>query len=287
MPSPSVRRTSSHSSVVSLLPLGTVRRSPPPHFFAATMGGGRDRARKTTRLPAALREELGIEDIADRSRHSKKPRQFSVSARKAARKEQRRAKHAARSPSAPNAERKATRAPAPTSAPAPMPRPAAKKPKLMPNAEHSTTKQVLDPISGVMKTVQAPKRREPTKLERMSGEPTAAPHMSHTKVPRAKSQVERDEDDEIAWLEYQLSRSKNHSEGDDVDGTLYLLTQTYWMIWISFILSRRRKGQTKKRVKRPWSKIQMHLRMKIWKTHSTTWKPAIWTTTTSMKNSLT
>ena len=59
---------------------------------------GVDRARSTTRLPAALREELGIADAAQKGRPAKKARLFKVSARKEARKEQRQAKHASRAP---------------------------------------------------------------------------------------------------------------------------------------------------------------------------------------------
>lgn len=186
------------------------------------MGGGRDRARSTTRLPAALREELGLGEEAERPRHAKKPRLFAVSARKAARKEQRRAKHASRAPSSAHASRKAPSAPkAPSpSMPAERVTPLT-KPKRAPT-EHSATKQVMDPISGAFKTVQAPKRREPTKLERMSGESAVTPRAGPS---RAVSKVERDEDDEIAWLEYQLSRSKGKMrEDDDVDGMFFMLT---------------------------------------------------------------
>lgn len=189
---------------------------PPPIFF--DMGGGRDRARSTTRLPAALRDELGIDDGSTRPRKAKKPRLYAVSARKAARKEQRRAKHVARAPLA-------TSAPSKTSMASHAPLKATKEVKRpVPSAASTgqrgrappvpTTKQVVDPISGALKTVQASTRHGPTKLERMSGSTkTTQSHSTHL------SQVERDEDDEIAWLEHQLSRGRSAREGDDVDGT--------------------------------------------------------------------
>ncbi|WFD25595.1 suppressor of glycerol defect [Malassezia nana] len=190
------------------------------------MGGGRDRARSTTRLPAALRDELGIDDGSTGLRKAKKPRLIGVSARKAARKEQRRAKHAARAPRATSAPSKT-----PTTSHAPLTaRKEVKKP--VPSTEPTgqrarappvpTTKQVLDPISGALKTVQASTRHGPTKLERMSGSSTK----TQSRFTRL-SQVERDEDDEIAWLEHQLSQGRSVREGDDVDDLLEDLDKLY------------------------------------------------------------
>lgn len=192
------------------------------------MRQGKDRARSTTRLPAALQAELGIDTNSHGGGHSKhkKPQRTTIGARKAARKEQRRAKHAARVPT--------KKRPAPTSTPvhaqttsAPSKskaEPARKKARVteppIPPAEQRT---VMDPITGQMKTTTAPahKQKGPTKLEKLmqkTGQTTESTSPDITSQ-RSLSRVEQQEEDEIAWLEHQLygKKGQKQQEGDDLD----------------------------------------------------------------------
>ena len=181
---------------------------------------GVDRARSTTRLPAALREELGIEDAAQKGRPAKKARLFKVSARKEARKEQRQAKHASRAP-------KRRPAPVVPSKGPPTTEEHAKKPlsKVSP-PQGAPARLVMDPITGQMRSAPSSSSK-PTKLERMmraDDRTSKEPSKQHN-----ISELERQEEDEIAWLEHHLYGKKGPSqkEGDDVDDLLDDLNRFY------------------------------------------------------------
>ncbi|WFD33936.1 suppressor of glycerol defect [Malassezia cuniculi] len=176
------------------------------------MRGPRDRVRSTTRLPAALREELGIED-------QKRPRKVSsVTARKQARREKR--KRGPEPKKRPN-EQHATRAP--TTVPRPQ-RPAAhtkpaaqikdkekqERPSKTPKEEFRT---IVDPITGKKRRVES--KKGSSALAALAREPDA-PQAAKRKL----TQAEKDEEDEIAWLEHQLygrRGKRTATEGDDLD----------------------------------------------------------------------
>ena len=186
---------------------------------------GVDRARSTTRLPTALREELGIEDSTQKGRPAKKARLFKVSARKEARKEQRQAKHASRAPKrrpAPVAPSKGPPTKSETEEHAKKAVSKVSPPKVAP------TRLVMDPITGQMRPASSSSSSsKPTKLERMMRADDI------TSKERSKwhsiSELERQEEDEIAWLEHQLYGKKgpSHKEGDDVDDLLDDLNRFY------------------------------------------------------------
>lgn len=185
---------------------------------------GIDIARSTTRLPAALREELGIEDPTPKGHPPKKARLSKVSARKEARKEQRRSKHA-------------SRAPRPRPAPVPPSKGISTNSKMMervkkaqanaPTEKAAPTRHVMDPITGQMKSVQSSSLSGPTKLERMM-RVDDIPAKERLKKP-LMNDSERQEEDEIAWLEHHLygTKGQSHKEGDDVDGLLDDLDRFY------------------------------------------------------------
>ena len=181
------------------------------------MRGPRDRVRSTTRLPAALREELGIE-------HARGPRRVSsITARKQARREKRnksQPQHKRRRVATEPATEKACHEPrepasAPHTPPTP-PTPPAEKPekeKKKQSKDGPQMRTITDPITGGQRRVE--QKQGSATLAALAAEPDApAP------APKRKlTQAERDEEDEIAWLEYQLygRRGKRASEGDDLD----------------------------------------------------------------------
>lgn len=189
---------------------------------------GIDIARSTTRLPAALREELGIEEPSQKGHPHKKARLSSVSARKEARKEQRRAKHASRAPK----PRPAPAAPSKGPSTKPMMKERVKKsPSNAPTEKAAPTRLVMDPITGQMRSAQSSSSSSsssgPTKLERMMQEydnPTKERSKKHL-----MNELEREEEDEIAWLEHHLygKKGQSHREGDDVDDLLDDLSRFY------------------------------------------------------------
>lgn len=162
------------------------------------MRGPRDRVRSTTRLPAALREELGIE-------HAKRPKRVNaVTARKQARREKRRK---------PQPETKRRRIePEPSVRAERQPQSKAADPPATPKSGKEEQKRtVTDPITG--KQVRVAQKKGSSALAALTQDP---------EQPRAKRKLkpaEKDEEDEIAWLEHQLYGRKKtkSSEGDDLD----------------------------------------------------------------------
>lgn len=164
---------------------------------------GKDIARNTTRLPAALRAELGIEDGALKKRRGL----FSVSARKAARKEQRRSKHAARKPTPKQS--------IPPTQPQELYRDT-KRTRLQKKEPETSVR--VDSITGSTEARQEKALKGLTALERMTQGKSVHERRSKTKL----SSVEQDEENEIAWLEHQLygRKGKMDKEGDDLDDLL-------------------------------------------------------------------
>lgn len=209
--------------------------------------GGPAKARSTTRLPAALREELGLGENgapeSGRRPSAKRPRLNAAAARKEQRKEQRHAKLGRK----PTQKRDAWRqeeaqrpvqkqrehvpvpkapqpkAPQPKAAPQPRAAPkAAPKPKKS-KAEPEEVRTVMDPITGEMRTVTQKKASKgPSKLEQLMERTGQRPLDEHEPVERERpmTAAERDEEDEIKWLEYQLYGKKKRAapeETDDLD----------------------------------------------------------------------
>ena len=198
---------------------------------------GRDIARSTTRLPAALREELGIAEANHRShRHAKKPRLNSISTRKAARKEKRQSKHASRAPKpksvplVPPASKTVEKTHVDVTS-STRPTKTSKPGRVFEGSAPSATRVVMDPFTGQMASsskLTASSTRAPTKLELMMREHgDTSTRESARKPTRALSMAEQQEEDEIAWLEHQLygRKRKHHIEGDDVDDLLDDLDQ--------------------------------------------------------------
>lgn len=198
---------------------------------------GRDIARSTTRLPAALREELGIAEANHRShRHAKKPRLNSISTRKAARKEKRQSKHASRAPKpksvplAPPASKTVEKTHVDVTS-STRPTKTSKPGRAFEGSAPSATRVVMDPFTGKMASsskLSASSTKAPTKLELMMREHgDTSTRESARKPTRALSMAEQQEEDEIAWLEHQLygRKRKHHIEGDDVDDLLDDLDQ--------------------------------------------------------------
>ena len=198
---------------------------------------GRDIARSTTRLPAALREELGIDEANHRShRHAKKPRLNSISSRKAARKEKRQSKHASRPPKpksvplAPPASKTVEKTHMDVTS-STRPTKTSKPVRAIEGSAPSATRVVMDPFTGQMASsskLTASSTKAPTKLELMMREHgDTSTRESARKPTRALSMAEQQEEDEIAWLEHQLygRKRKHHIEGDDVDDLLDDLDQ--------------------------------------------------------------
>ncbi|WFC93625.1 suppressor of glycerol defect [Malassezia brasiliensis] len=212
------------------------------------------KARSTTRLPAALRDELGLDSDGIPSANeprTKRPRLNAAASRKEQRRQQRHAKrgptpkrpwhtHEQEVPST-QKDTKGTQASSRSHSAAQGPsraRPAAPAkqavapraptaPKAAPSSEQDTTRTITDPITGATRAVRSRSSEAgPTKLERLmakSGQPAEVPE--RPSVPRSKrplSAAEQDEEDEIRWLEYQLYGKKgaNVREGDDVDELL-------------------------------------------------------------------
>ena len=198
---------------------------------------GREIARSTTRLPAALREELGIDEADHRShRHAKKPRLNSISTRKAARKEKRQSKHASRAlkpksvPPAPPASQTVQKTHVDLTS-FTRPTKTSKPGRVFEGSAPSPTRVVMDPFTGQMASsskLSASSTKAPTKLELMMREHgDTSTRESARKPTRALSMAEQQEEDEIAWLEHQLygRKQKHHIEGDDVDDLLDDLDQ--------------------------------------------------------------
>lgn len=178
------------------------------------MRGPRDRVRSTTRLPAALREELGIE-------HARGPRRVnSITARKQARREKRNKSQPQpkrrRIVTEPATEKARHEPQKPVSAPRVPPIPPkqpTENPKKKKSKDEPQMRTITDPITGEKRRVE--QKQGNATLAALTAEPEApAP------VPKRKlTQAERVEEDEIAWLEYQLygRRGKRTNEGDDLD----------------------------------------------------------------------
>ena len=198
--------------------------------------GGPAKARSTTRLPAALREELGLGENgapeSGRRPSAKRPRLNAAAARKEQRKEQRHAKQGRKPTQKRDAWRQeeaqrpvqkqrehapVPKAPQPRAAPKAAPKP--KKSK----AEPEEVRTVMDPITGEMRTVAQKKASKgPSKLEQLMERTGQRPFDEHEPVERERpmTAAERDEEDEIKWLEYQLYGKKKRAapeETDDLD----------------------------------------------------------------------
>ena len=201
-------------------------------------GWRQEKTRNTTRLPAALREELGIEQTAPRRGHRGhgKPATNSISARKLARKEQRHAKR---------------RPPAPAPSRPPPPEQPSKRPRIAPQEDRDTSKPKsaraerapgpqkaaasapperaerrtkVDPFTGAVREERAAAPKKRSALESLVQQSERSEPAKPKAPQRSKmTDAERREEDEIAWLEYQLygkkGKRKGGEEEDDLDCT--------------------------------------------------------------------
>ncbi|WFC98567.1 suppressor of glycerol defect [Malassezia yamatoensis] len=216
--------------------------------------------KSTTRLPAALRDELGFGEEGDNKRklRAKRPPVHSITARKELRKQRRHPKrpstlqranradetkrhgsaqeekhHKSTYPvlesenlSSRQNEKKAREKESQHSTPRPdIPR--LNDDKVQATSE-KVTRTILDPITGaVQHSRDLSKSKGPTKLERLAAQSersATSTHSAKKSIPKRPLNAEENgENDEIRWLEHQLYGKKgkrNQEEGDDVD---YLL----------------------------------------------------------------
>ncbi|WFD42655.1 suppressor of glycerol defect [Malassezia psittaci] len=216
--------------------------------------------KSTTRLPAALRDELGFGEEGDNKRklRAKKSSVHSITARKELRKQRRHAKRPSmlqrasrrnetrrvageqegsgqsssgpliQLSTSPSRQNEKTAREKVSQQSAPRPDIHALNNGKAQAASQKATRTILDPITGaVQRSRDSSRPKGPTKLERLAAQSERTATSNHNpkeSIPkRPMNAVENDENDEIRWLEHQLYGKKGkrkQEEGDDVDYTL-------------------------------------------------------------------
>lgn len=182
----------------------------------------RQKSRKTTRLPATLAAELGID-----TQSKPKRRPFQQQQRRKRNEDE---DHDAAQPpkfkgkgkeSEKPQLRVISRQPVASSSKVTLDAASRKRKSLSPAPQPSRTR--INPITGQAENVTQPKRSKSSALEKLLNKAQAKPaHDQPRKKKRAKmSQTEKEEEDEIKWLEYHLASSKKPQDvRDDLDDFL-------------------------------------------------------------------